>query len=1561
MAPMLGPNPFVGPRPFEPGEPIFGRDREIKDLYYLLTADRIVVLHSPSGAGKSSLIQAGLIPRLEPAFDIWGPTRVNLLPGAEGNHFVLSTILGFEEKIPERLRRTPQSLSGQTLAEYFAGRPRRRSAPPDTVLIFDQFEEILTVNPLAVGAKEEFFDQLGELLRNPTVWALFILREDYLAPLAPYAQRVPTQLQNRFRIDLLKPEQAKQVMVELARIGGRQFPAATQLAADLSRVKVQQADGSFREEIGQHIEPVQLQVVCRRLWDEMPPEDLSIDADNLEQFADVDEALGAYYAASVHKIANPQARAEDAARPDGPTKSLQATKPAETSDGKSERGDRRRPFGVTFLALFNWLVSLAILRQQPTLEFATFPWDWLWTAIGVVGIWAGFAVWRSRASALLAQSLFVASGLLSFLGMLFAYYLSAPRIGTSYEWNRANLLASIVVFLMPMVMMGLLSVFYLRNQQTRRARGSSDPGSGDPGSGDTGHQRLSLVRLLAVNHLAFGIGLLLWSIQPIEALITKIPVALYKEMNRDLTLLARLLGVGLIRSGIGIWRCEKHSSWIAVAFAALTIPGSAYTAVAFWNLSRAEVLLLGSMVQPVGFFVLTTAILFREHRKGDGKKPVSTGNLGVERARERAIRDWMGERLITAGGVRGQVLSEPEQSGGLDNIWISQLLDTHLVRSEKRAGATWYELAHDRLIEPIRRENARWQEARLSALQSAAKIWGDHGRPPGMLLQAEELRKGELWAEENLAWMTETEGDFLAASRTARRHQRWLRGLMIGALLLAIVALGASVIAQREKNTARDLARTALASSLLEAGETTRASLVALEIRRPEKHVRGIATFNNALAASVATATFEQASRAVLSPDGQRVLSTWMSRFVQIREVQSGRGLRLVGHQDRVHAAAFSPDGTRVVTAAADHTARIWDAETGRRLLFLVGHRDEVVEARFSADGTRVLTLSKDQTARLWSAETGALIVALGGYGQEIDRAFLSPDGRRVVTRSEDGVARLFDTATGAAGVDLPEREAIAGEAIAGSMVAAAFSPEGTHLLIASKAGDLRFFDAAAGEERFVLDGAPGPISAVAFSPTGRYIAAASADLVVRIWDTTTREPPVALRGHGEKVVSIAFSPDGDRLLTASFDRTARLWDARSGAEILVLRGHADRLRSAALSSDGRRVLTVTRDAVARVWDLVQDGGEVAILSGHEDTVYRARFSPDGKQIVTASADGTARIWDVATRQTVHLLSRHTREVLDAAFSPQGERVVTASADGTARLWSTRTGEELMVARGHRREVSGAVFSRNGERFFTVSADATVRIWSATSGEEIAAPIPLRSAARSVAILPDGSLVVRTTPGAQWIDPTTRRQIRRFTWGLIVALRPDGSRYVRRLKNDRRVVRISTHPFSFPFSALKVELAGHQGSVLEASFSPGGGRVITVSEDRTARIWSVASGDVLAVLSGHRESVVGASFSPDGTWVVTASQDHTARLWHVPEGDSRVLRSRLRARTRDCLPKDFRVTQLGEDYVTAVLSEAACKQCVPIFFDSLRQAPRSAIETHVDAWDVYRECLERER
>jgi len=101
------PNPFVGPRPFGQDDIIYGRDLEISELRYMLSAKRIVVLHSPSGAGKSSLVQAknGLITKLDNTerFDVWGSTRVNLTPDAGlnvANRFIWSAIVGLEKTYP---------------------------------------------------------------------------------------------------------------------------------------------------------------------------------------------------------------------------------------------------------------------------------------------------------------------------------------------------------------------------------------------------------------------------------------------------------------------------------------------------------------------------------------------------------------------------------------------------------------------------------------------------------------------------------------------------------------------------------------------------------------------------------------------------------------------------------------------------------------------------------------------------------------------------------------------------------------------------------------------------------------------------------------------------------------------------------------------------------------------------------------------------------------------------------------------------------------------------------------------------------------------------------------------------------------------------------------------------------------------------------------------------------------------------------------------------------------------------------------------------------------------
>jgi hypothetical protein len=197
-------NPYVGPRSFKIGELLYGRDREKRDLLDLLIAQRIVLLHSPSGAGKSSLINAGLIQNLqEERFRVLPVARVHLDPrtalgaeqlaavssqtGGSFNRYVFSVLLSFEENLPPEQRRPLDELACSNLEDYLTCCPRGEDEPEDIVLIFDQFEEIITASPTDREGKRAFFTELGQVLQDRRRWALFAMREDYMPTLDPCA------------------------------------------------------------------------------------------------------------------------------------------------------------------------------------------------------------------------------------------------------------------------------------------------------------------------------------------------------------------------------------------------------------------------------------------------------------------------------------------------------------------------------------------------------------------------------------------------------------------------------------------------------------------------------------------------------------------------------------------------------------------------------------------------------------------------------------------------------------------------------------------------------------------------------------------------------------------------------------------------------------------------------------------------------------------------------------------------------------------------------------------------------------------------------------------------------------------------------------------------------------------------------------------------------------------------------------------------------------------------------------------------------------------------------
>jgi WD40 repeat protein len=565
---------------------------------------------------------------------------------------------------------------------------------------------------------------------------------------------------------------------------------------------------------------------------------------------------------------------------------------------------------------------------------------------------------------------------------------------------------------------------------------------------------------------------------------------------------------------------------------------------------------------------------------------------------------------------------------------------------------------------------------------------------------------------------------------------------------------------------------------------------------------------------------------AAFSPDGSRIVSASFDNTARLWDAATGLELMVLrGHDKMVASAGFSPDGSRIVSASFDSTARIWDAATGREIAVLRGHDAAVRSAAFGPDGSRIVTASEDQTARVWDA-SGKQLAILRGHQDQVQSAAFSPDGSKIVTASRDHTARIWQAATGA------EIAVLRGH---GDQVsAAAFGPDGSRIVTASGDQTARIWEVATGAEIAVLRGHEGPVSAAAFSPSGAQIATASVDQTVRMWDAAGKQLAV-LRGHEDIVASAAFSPDGSRIVTASFDKSVRVWDATRN-EVAVLRGHEDQVDSAGFSFEGARIVTASYDMTARIWDAAT-AKEVSVLRGHAAEVNSAAFSPDGSKIVTASGDQTARIWEAATGAEISVLRGHEDQVFAAAFNPSGAQIVTASADKTARIWDAG-GQQLAILRGHEDEVQWTAFSPDGSRIVTASSDQTARIWQAANGAEIAVLRGHEDEVFAAAFSPSGAQIVTASADqtARIWDAATGKEI--------------------------------------------AVLRGHD-AVRSAAFSPSGAQIVTASADRTARIWDAATAKEMLVLRGHEDQVIAAAFSPNGAQIVTASADQTARIWDV--------------------------------------------------------------------------------
>jgi WD40 repeat protein len=638
------------------------------------------------------------------------------------------------------------------------------------------------------------------------------------------------------------------------------------------------------------------------------------------------------------------------------------------------------------------------------------------------------------------------------------------------------------------------------------------------------------------------------------------------------------------------------------------------------------------------------------------------------------------------------------------------------------------------------------------------------------------------------------------------------------------------------------------------------------------------------------------------------------------------RLVQLWSHGKAVHCAAFSPDGSRVVTGDADGAARIWDVITGQPVpRALLKHSRLVQHVSFSSDGRLLVTGSLDKTARLWNAETGQAIGVPLQHGGAVRRAVFSPDNQRILTASDDGKARLWHVGAQKPSLEL-EHDAEVWDA--------AFSPDGSRIVTASLDHTARVWDASTGKGIGRALEHNNQVWHAAFSPNGRQVVTASWDWTAQVWDVETGERIAAPLKHDGEVIDAVFSPDGQRVLTASLDHTARTWDVATGHMLMRLE-HTQCVNLAVFSPDGRRVLTASEDETAMVWDATT-GRPLTPPLKHESRVTQAAFSPDGHLVLTASEDRTARLWDITPDHLHTPFLRHAGRVNHVVFSADGRRVATASDDRTARVWDVATGQPVSPPLRHDGKVFRALFSPDSEGrwVITASADGTARVWNALTGQPVTPPLEHGAPVWSAAFSPDGRRVATAdaNQGARVWDVATGKPLTpllKHGHGgprvPVEKIKPPKEGRKTGKESDRQELQgflilsllalqdVQPPPSEQPVTPVQpaqpaqpAALSGGPTGLsapvgdgtpdpdepsslhsVQVAFSPDGRRLVTTALGQTAQVWDLADPAIEQpkpfLTLRHTAMVWHAEFSPDGTHLLTAA-GREALIWEVATG-----------------------------------------------------------------------------
>ncbi len=439
------------------------------------------------------------------------------------------------------------------------------------------------------------------------------------------------------------------------------------------------------------------------------------------------------------------------------------------------------------------------------------------------------------------------------------------------------------------------------------------------------------------------------------------------------------------------------------------------------------------------------------------------------------------------------------------------------------------------------------------------------------------------------------------------------------------------------------------------------------------------------------------------------------------------------------------------------------------------------------------------------------------------------------------------------------------------------------------------------------------PISLIRFMPRKRALVSLGEDSSLLVWDLdqpSLQKPLRELKGHMSTIHTVSFSPCGTVMMSSGNDQMVISWDVTNIHEISMV-------SQVAVFESVEAVLPLAKNSFVtggdkgqlRVW---RDRKCICtVASGHAaggNLKYLCRLAQSG-DLLAVGADLGMSVWSVASDWSLTFsrqLLGNMGEILSLKWLPDGQHMAVAVNDEFPRIIDSSNFSAVAKLTGHSDIVLAVAVQ--GNLIATGSKDQTVRVWDASSNYECIAEMvghtaPVNAVAftrrgeegeeNSVRVLSaseDTCVKIWRCPKSNCSKIQKKKLIIRSVMAhakSVNAITVAGNDKWFASGSQDRTAKV----FSIDDGSLIATCSGHKGSIWGVDFSPIEQILATSSRDGTVKLWNIGmpGAPCIRTLEGHDQSVMGCRFLSSGLQLVSADSLGTTRVWNVRTGECPVI------------------------------------------------------------------------